>query len=735
MRSLLRQFRRAPGRIIASVFALALAVGAIGVLAIPSISGGTLHDAAVRDGLADIIVPTSSLDDRQIAEIAQLANVKAAEGQAVVAVRMSDGSLTRLIGLDADSRTMDLVHLDAGRQATGDREVVASPAIGAIGDQVRANDIVFTIVGHGSTLWWSDSDVLYSEMATAQALLPEGGSNTLVITAHDDDEESLRAIVDDVRRTFDQNGETLAELPFLLPDGSTPIDQDIEQVSGLIGLLGIFSGFVALVLLASTTNTLITERTREVAVMRALGGRSRALRRRLRRIALGITGAALVVGLPLGIVISNMIARMVVEEFVGITPDLAIDWRVLVGSAIGTLIGARIVAARAARRVVTLPLAEALRDREGAPYGRGRTQRLLTRIPTGGLFGRLAVRSSMHRPARTIAVVVQISAAVGAAFLIPSLASSVNEYNTASTESWTWESQTEARNPGLPFETTLENERDGVEAGVYAIGEIADLEVDVFGLSADPEFLDLTLSQGRWIDAGNREAVVSAGFAGRSGIDIGERLDVELAAGAVEYTVVGLADDYSRSVYVGRTDLATDLGSPGMANVLWSDAETPGIVLAAATSTSTRSDIAAEDAAGRDAIVVIFGAIGLVVAGVAALAVISSMTVSLYERRHEFATLQALGARRRRLRGLLFRELLPVGAAGIVGGLVLGGLGTRGIIGSFEASNAIDIGVVDAVGTIPFIAVGTLVVLALLSTMIVRTAGRRPVAETLRGAA
>ena len=35
MRSMLRQFRRAPGRIIASVFALALAVGAIGVLAIP----------------------------------------------------------------------------------------------------------------------------------------------------------------------------------------------------------------------------------------------------------------------------------------------------------------------------------------------------------------------------------------------------------------------------------------------------------------------------------------------------------------------------------------------------------------------------------------------------------------------------------------------------------------------------------------------------------------------------
>ena len=37
--------------------------------------------------------------------------------------------------------------------------------------------------------------------------------------------------------------------------------------------------------------------------------------------------------LPFGIVISNLIGRMVLEEFVGITPDVAIDWRVLVGSA------------------------------------------------------------------------------------------------------------------------------------------------------------------------------------------------------------------------------------------------------------------------------------------------------------------------------------------------------------------------------------------------------------------
>ena len=210
---------------------------------------------------------------------------------------------------------------------------------------------------------------------------------------------------------------------------------------------------------------------------------------------------------------------------------------------------------------------------------------------------------------------------------------------------------------------------------------------------------------------------------------------IELASGEFDYELVGLSNDFSRTAYLDRADLSADLGEPGMVNTVWSVDEQLDIVLPAATRTSTAADLAAEDNAGRAAIVTIFGAIGVIVAGVAALAVLSSMTVSLFERRHELAAMQALGARRRRLRGLLIRELLPLGAAGLVGGLALGALGTRGIIGSFEASNAVDIGVVDAMGWIPLIAAGTFAALILLALVTVRSAGRRPVAVTLRGAA
>jgi energy-coupling factor transporter ATP-binding protein EcfA2 len=81
------------------------------------------------------------------------------------------------------------------------------------------------------------------------------------------------------------------------------------------------------------------------------------------------------------------------------------------------------------------------------------------------------------------------------------------------------------------------------------------------------------------------------------------------------------------------------------------------------------------------------------------------------------------------------RELVPVAVLGVVGGLVLGAAGNRGIIASFEASNAIDIGVVDAGGAIPWIVVGTFVALVGLSALIVRAATHRPITVTLRGAA
>jgi putative ABC transport system permease protein len=199
--------------------------------------------------------------------------------------------------------------------------------------------------------------------------------------------------------------------------------------------------------------------------------------------------------------------------------------------------------------------------------------------------------------------------------------------------------------------------------------------------------------------------------------------------------VIGTVDDHGRAVYLDVALLAADLGSAGRYNMVLSSDETPTLRTSVPVSTQTMEQLAKEGEEGRASFVLIFGAIAAIVAAVAALAVVSTMSVNLYERRHEFAAVQAIGARRRTIRGLIARELLPLGVVGIGLGLGAGFLGTKGIIGSFEASNAVDIGTVFATGSLPVIVSGTLVGLLLLATLVARGAGRRPIAPTLRGAA
>lgn len=748
MRRAWRELRRAPGRIVASVFAIALAVGAVGVLAIPTVSERSLHEAVARDGLADITLFTTTVTPDTAARVAALPGVTALDRELDVGGSVAvEGSGTpapadvRIVGLDRRDQQLDLLRLTAGRLPGIAGEVVVSEGVAHVGDRLQvtregAAPVVLDVVGVGGTLWWSDTDAVFGDVDDLVARLARDGANRLTLTTAADDIDTLRTTAERAREVLRDAGTTLTDFPVYLPDGTTPIDEDIRQVSTLIGLLGVVAGVVALVLLGSTTSTLITERTREVAVMRALGAPNRRLRRRLRRISLGITAAALVLGLPLGVLISNLIARMVLEKFVGITPDIAVSWPVIAGSTGAALVGARLVAARAARRVTALPLAEALRDREGAPFGRRASERIAARVRIGGLRTRLATRASLHRRSRAVSMVAQVAVAVGALVVITGLTRSVNDYNAAAREPWSWSSRALALDPGLPFTASeVEAASTDVEAGVYVSGELDDRDIDVYGLRPDTRFFDPRVRYGRWIAAGQHEAVLSDAFAQRRGIAVGDTIDLELATGAVHYLVVGTADDSSRSVYVDRTDLATDLARPGSANMVWAATAVPEVTLPASAEVATADEIADADAEGRAAIVVIFGTIGAIVAGVAALAVISTLTVNLYERRHELATLQSLGAARRRVRGLLARELLPLGAVGVGLGLVAGWFGTRGIIASFEASNEVDIGASFAADAVAPIVVGTALALLLLAAHAVRRAGRRPIAVVLRGAA
>jgi putative ABC transport system permease protein len=734
-----RELRRAPARIATSVFALALAVGAIGVLAIPTVSTSSLRDAAERDGIPQIVLyvdDTAGLDVNE--SLGGVANVNRVERQVLTEVDLDEQGSLDVLGLDLGDQEMDIVRVDEGRMPAAFGEVISNAGTARVGttldvELADGSTTQLSVVGIGGTSFWNEDDVLFTDLVTAGAIDGVDGANRLVVRTDDTSKSALRSTASAVRDDLAVAGITTTALPFTIPDGRHPIEADIDQISSLIGFLGIVAGLVALVLLGSTANTLITERTREVAVMRALGASNRAMRRRLRRLALGIAAAAVVLGVPIGIAISNFIARMVLGEFVGLTPGFAVSVPVMLGSAAFALIGARIVAANAARRVTNRPLAEALRDRNGSPFGRRWSERMAARFASGSLLDRTALRNGVHQRARSTAMLAQITAAVSALLIIASLATTITSYNEAVTEPLSWSTRTQVPGPGLDIHTSVADDVATAEVGTNVAGEVDGWEVSLTGFVPNTQMIDRTMDQGRWF-SGAGEVAVSAGFAERAGIDVGDQIDVEMASGRESYTVVGLHPDRDRSVFIDVEELAVDLGSPGMGNLLFSTAvEAPALIEGPVIV--DRIDGPSDDGDGTNAILMIFTAIGAIVVAVAGLAVASSLAVNVYERRHEFAALQAIGGRRRHVFRVVLAELLPLAAVGSALGAAVGYVGARAIINSFEASNAIEIGFVFASGAIP---VAVAVVVAgsfVLGGLMVRRVTRQPAAVTLRGAA
>jgi putative ABC transport system permease protein len=438
-------------------------------------------------------------------------------------------------------------------------------------------------------------------------------------------------------------------------------------------------------------------------------------------------------------VVANVIARMVLIRFAGITPDIGIDVIVMAASALFGIVGARLVSGRVARRVAKADLASALRDQDGLPFGERWTNRVLARLPTGGLIERMALRAIARRRGRAIAVAAQFAGAVAAAVLVASLFTSILDFNDAELESYRWDTATSAADPVFPY--SLDDEPAGTEAGIHTWGQIDDWELEVFGVDPATQMFDTAVTAGSWLepDSGSgtavRTAVLAQAFAAQEGHAVGDIVTVALAKGSAEYEIVGLHAIRSVAIFVPDQTLAADLDSHGRGDTVWASvgAQIPGAD-GFATATVSQDDLFAEDAAARDAILAIFGAIGSIVIVIAALGAASTVAMNLYERRAEMATIQATGAERRDVRHLIRAELSSLAAVGWAAGVVAGWLGARAIMGLFGSANAVELGFTMAWVAVPLTAVATIMFVELLTGTAAHRASSRSVAHTLRAA-
>jgi putative ABC transport system permease protein len=279
------------------------------------------------------------IDESVIGTIDKVDGVKAAEGQVEAQLAILDKT-GEPMGSQAGPPTFGLNwltnpelngwHLNGGRPPETPTEVVldkktATKAGYVVGDtvkiQVNKGVKEFTVVGiggFGSTDAYASASAALFQTATAQELLVEKGKFTWINVAGDDG-VSQAELRNRVAAAVPRDAEAITGAAF------TAENQDaFRKVFGFVGSIlsafGLIALFVGAFIIYNTFSIIVTQRTRELALLRALGaGRSQVLGSVIIE-ALLVGALASGIGLLAGIALAAGLTNLLTST--GSTPDI-----------------------------------------------------------------------------------------------------------------------------------------------------------------------------------------------------------------------------------------------------------------------------------------------------------------------------------------------------------------------------------------------------------------------------
>ena len=447
LRKSITDLTRRKARASFTVLTLALAVASIGLFAVPAVMEQAMDREVAANRLADVTLTMKPLrlTARELAALQRLPNVAAVEPRTTFATRVYVGSRrdeAMLIGVpDFAAQQTDVVAVAKGAPRAGSVLVEAASVRsgdfkGSAAKIVTADGSVRTlpISGQGRTLGGSsewDFLTFYAPAQTVASIAGSDGYTSLGLRLNDASrgaaERTVAAVRDQLRATTGFTA--FGDLPTIREPGSYPGKADFESMASVLNVVSLLALISALVLLSNTMTTLIGEQTAEIAAMKAIGARRRDIRRIYLRTAgmFGVLGSVL--GVALGIVISNLVVRYFAQLFFGIDAPFGISVPVILAGLVVGLAGPPLAALPAVRRAARLPLNEALQASGSAAGGQGRLDALLRRAHRLPRSVQIGLRGVGRRKRRTAATVLQVGLAVATCLALLSLGSGV----TAST--------------------------------------------------------------------------------------------------------------------------------------------------------------------------------------------------------------------------------------------------------------------------------------------------------------
>ncbi len=700
---------------------------------------------------ADVIVE-NGIDQRATAAAAALEKVPG-----VAAAEPSYEAYLTYVGprgagqLQLDGRASDprlrWADLSAGRWPTNDREIAVSATTAdrsglGVGSTLTATDDAdpnpFTLTVTGIT---DETASLFSGLTDRGTVAPSFFSSsasrdsayTYLVVG--DGSLSPDALANTLALQLGENAEVATQAAYAA-EQATSASHDIDTFGIILLVFGAIALLVSAVIIANTLSVVVSQRRRQIGLLRAAGASAAQVRRGvlLESAALGLVGS--IGGVALGLVI-GVVGSAVTG---GLGSGLAVPFG-RIGLAVALGIGVTVLAGvMPARRAASMAPVEALQPpASDDPRRRVSPVRVALTAGTGlvgaglvvlalvgtanqvalavagaaaltlavvvstplflpgllqvlgrlgglaGPTGALAARNALRNPGRAAATCVALMLAVGLVVML--------QVGTASTKR-TVSDRIDASNPidiaVTRYDGALAPAVVDAVSSVPGVGAATSVRItDAVGTGADQDYVPLV---GLGPDA---DRVVASGWETltdqtilvkppmQSGIAVGDRVTLTKNGRRVTLTAVAsqIPDD---SGPVVSDAVLTALVPEAPVNGLWlrvPDKDQAGDVMAGvrrAAAAQPGTDVTGSlvESAEYDQVLdtLLLVATGLLAVAVliAVIGVGNTLGLSVLERTRESALLRALGLQRRQLRGMLVVEAVLLALAGSVVGVVAG---------------------------------------------------------------
>ena len=593
-----RDLSRRRARTVFTVLTVALGVMGIGLFAIVPLADRAVQSELAAENIHNVAVQLTNiaLTEEQMSNLTELDNVDQVSIKGVLPLTIRVGERRNsalLIGVpDFDHQTVDVVRVTSGEAPRGmqvltDRGNEDNAVITlAEGDTVAMEDptgreLVFEVSGVGKNFIIGGATrggdaVFYTTMETFDEISGGADLTFLAFTLEDTERAAMDETVEGIRDYLVSNTSVVAfdDLAEVRDEGEWPGREIFSNIAGFMSVLAYLILFVSLFLISNTMNTMVSEQTKEIAMMKAVGAtRGKVLRSFLTTSAiLGILGAVL--GAGLGVFVANLVGSALASGFGFILP-FAVHWptvgiSVMVG--VGVVLLASLPALVRTLRVTVLQGLES--HGISADFGASFLDRSLMGIRGIPRTFQMGIRNALRRKGRSISTILQVAFAVGVVVAMLNLGDVITDITVGSYAVQTWDIQVPVDDTSTEPMTTdragLFEEIDGVaKAEPYLLSAVAinDRTVPAFGLIRDTLSIDLqnTLvdrGEGRWwtqdeADDKKRVSVVGDALAKHEDIELGETIEVMTATGAHTFEVIGIELTFDNNGQVVRIPLET----------------------------------------------------------------------------------------------------------------------------------------------------------------------------------